>query len=146
MNKARIIIDASVFAKWFLPDEKDREIALLIKEDYAKEYVAISLPSVTFYEVNNIFRSAVMRSRIGKEEAFERFSSFLKLDFIIYTMEDLQQKILEKAIKLDLSSYDASYVALAEYLDVYFYTADERLVKKAKNKLVLSLKNYPKEG
>ena len=50
MNKS-IIIDASVVAKWLLPDEAN-PIADLIKEDFAKRIISIAVPAFIFYEVN----------------------------------------------------------------------------------------------
>lgn len=140
-SNSSIIIDASIFAKWFLPDEHETT-ALKIKEDYVREDVAIYLPSIIFYEMNNLFRSAVTRTRITKKDAVQGLHNFLQLDFIVYEMEDLQEQILGKAIDLDISSYDASYVVLAEYLRFRFYTTDEKLIKKAKSDYVLSLKSY----
>lgn len=142
LNNQNIIIDASVFVKWFLPDEEDTNQALQIKKDYAQGAIFISLPSITIYEVNNVLRSAVSRSRMSQKDAFLQFRSFLGLDFIIYSTRELQERILEKAIGLDISSYDASYIVLVETLKFPFYTADQKLIQKAKSPLVKNLSTY----
>ena len=56
---------------------------------------------------------------------------------------EVQYEALDIAMKYDISSYDASYVALAEYLKKPFFTADDKLLKKVKSKFVFGLSDYP---
>lgn len=144
-SEPTIIVDSSVFAKWFLLDEKERENALHIKEDYVDEQITICLPSIAFYEVNNVFRSAVLRKRMSAAEALENFHIFLQFDFASYALEEFQEEILAKAIDRSMSSYDASYIVLAEYLKIPFFTADEKLLQKVSSKYIRHLKDYPRE-
>lgn len=140
MNKS-ILIDASVVAKWLLPDEENL-IADLIRKDFAKRIIAISVPAFIFYEINNLLKSAVLSRRINAKDAICLYGDFLDFGFTVYWSRQLLKAALEKALELNISSYDASYVALAEHLQVPFYTADEKLVKKASGKLVRLLENY----
>lgn len=140
MNKS-ILIDASVVAKWLLPDEEDL-IADSIKEDFAKRIIAISVPAFIFYEINNLLKSAVLSGRINAKDAIRLYGDFLDFEFTVYWSRQLLKAALEKALEFNISSYDAGYVVLAEYLQVPFYTADEKLVKKASSKLVKPLENY----
>lgn len=66
----------------------------------------------------------------------------LQLDFTVYSSVALLKEALRLAIVLDITSYDASYIALAEYLKVPVFTADEKLVKKASSNLVKGLLDY----
>lgn len=136
-----IVIDASIVAKWLLPDETNLH-ADLIKKEFAKRDISIAVPSFIFYEVNNLLKSAFLSDRIDHKTAISLYEAFLKFDFIVHLSKQLLKVALKKAIELNISSYDASYVVLAEYLQIPFYTADEKLVQKAKNKLVLSLSRY----
>ena len=140
MNKS-IVIDASVCAKWLLPDEKDAT-ADLIKKEFAQRVMSISVPVFIFYEVNNLLKSAILSGRLDAKEAINLYEAFLDLDFIVYSSKQLLKSILKKAIELNISSYDASYVSLAEFLQIPLYTADQKLVKKTSNKLVRSLEDY----
>lgn len=137
-----IIIDASVLAKWFLPDEIGSQTAFEIRDDFSKGNIAISLPSLIFYEMNNLLKSAVIRFRIDKHSALKIYSEFLDLDFEIYFTKEFAKSTLEKAVKLDISSYDASYLALAEYLQIPLYTADLELVQNANSRFVKNLSDY----
>lgn len=140
MNKS-ILIDASVVAKWLLPDEEDL-MADSIKRDFAKRIIAISVPAFIFYEINNLLKSAVLRRRINAKDAISLYGDFLDFEFTVYWSRQLLKAALEKALEFNISSYDASYVVLAEYLQIPFYTTDAKLVKKASSKLVKLLENY----
>lgn len=142
MSNPNIIVDASVLAKWFLPDEGKSKVALTIKDDFAQGNVSIALPSLVFYEINNLLKSAVIRLRIEEEKALKIYQSFLELDFEIYITKEILKSALGSAIKCDISSYDASYVALAQYLQIPLYTADHKLLKKVKSDFVKSLDSY----
>lgn len=137
-----IILDSSVIAKWLFPTEEDSEVALKIKEDFAQNKVTISVPVLMFYEINNLLRTAVKRFRIDEKEVRLVYASLLNLNFVAYSSRDLFASTLEKATKLNISSYDASYIALAEFLDVPFYASDEKLLNKVKSNLVRDLKQY----
>lgn len=133
MNKS-IVIDASVVAKWLLPDEENL-VASLIKKEFTKRTVSISVPVFIFYEVNNLLKSAVLSGRLDAKRAVNLYEAFLDFDFIVYWSKQLLRTALQTAIDLNISSYDASYVVLAESLQIPFYTADEKLVKKTSGKL-----------
>lgn len=142
MSTSDIIIDASIVAKWLLPDEQEAETALQIKQSFLNQIVVISVPSIIYYEVSNLLKSAVSTFRINRKQAIETYNAFLELDFGTYTSIEFLKETLEKSIKFDISSYDASYIALAELLNIPFYTADHKLVIQAKHKLVKDLKEY----
>lgn len=134
MNKS-IIIDASVIAKWLLPDEEDYA-ADIIKKGFASREISISVPALIFYEVNNLLKSAVLSGRLDAKKAVSLYEAFLDFDFIICSSKPLLKAALRKALELNISSYDASYIVLAEHLQIPFFTADEKLVKKASSGLV----------
>jgi predicted nucleic acid-binding protein len=137
-----VILDSSVIAKWLFPTENDSALALKIKEDFAQNKITISVPVLLFYEINNLLRTAVKRFRIDEKEAKLVYASLLNLNFVAHSSKELFESALEKAMQLDISSYDGSYLALAESLDVPFYTSDEKLLSKAKSDLVKDLKQY----
>jgi predicted nucleic acid-binding protein len=47
------------------------------------------------------------------------------------------QRVAEVALELDISVYDASYVALAEIANARLVTADEEIMTKAKDLIAL---------
>lgn len=141
MINTTLILDSSVIAKWFFP-ENDSKKALLIKDKFSNNEISIAIPVLLYYEINNLLRTAVKTYRVDADEAIEVYNAFLKLNFISYSSELLLKKTLETALKFDISSYDASYVALSEYLKIHFITADQKLLNKVSNKFIVELKDY----
>lgn len=141
MSKQDIILDSSVIAKWFFPEEGS-QIALEIKKDFATNIISISVPLLIYYEMNNLLKTAVKRLRLNEKKAISAYEAFLNLNFIVYSSEELMKKTLKDAIELDISSYDASYIVLAEYLKKPFFTADQKLLNKVKSEFVFNLQNY----
>lgn len=141
-DKFNIIVDSSVIVKWYLPDEKD-DYALKIQQDFTLKTIFISIPVLLFYEVNNILKSAAKSLRISQGKTYQVYEDLFQLDFTVYSSAALLKEALRLAIAFDITSYDASYIALAEYLKVPFFTADEKLVKKASSGLVKILGDYP---
>jgi len=141
-SSTNIILDSSIIAKWFFPSEEEAEKALKIRDLFISHEVSVSAPILIYYEINNLLRIAIKTLRISEKLAKEAYLGFLELDIVAYSSKDLMVMALEKAISFNISSYDASYIALSEYLNVPFITADQRLIGKAKNDLVVSLKNF----
>ena len=141
MTTADIILDSSVIAKWFFPEESG-QLALKIKDDFTTNVTSISAPLLLYWEINNLLKTATKRSRITAKSAVSVYEAFLKLNFIVYSSEELMTKTLKIAIRFDISSYDASYVALAEYLQKPFFTADQKLLSKVISNFVFDLKSY----
>ena len=139
-NFTNIILDCSVIAKWFFPSEEDSEIALKIKNLFISKEISVSVPMLIYYEINNLIKTAIKGLRVNDKLAKEAYSGFLELDLIAYSSKELMEMTLEKAVSLDVSSYDASYLALAEYLNIPLITADQKLINKAKTDLVQDLK------
>ncbi len=137
---SHIILDSSVAAKWFFPSEEDSDAALRIKDLFLSKELTISAPVLIYYEINNLIRTAIKSLRISEELAKEAYQGFLELDLIIYSSQELMKTALEKAILLDISSYDASYLALAENLEIPLLTADQKLIDKVKSDFVHNLK------
>lgn len=144
MKNNTIIIDSSVVAKWYLLDEPS-ESASRIKLDFLAGTTLLAAPLLIYYEVNNIIRSASLSFRISQSQAKKAYGAFLELNFTTYHSKQLLEEALQTALEINISSYDATYIALAEYLNVPFYTSDEKLVEKAGSKLVKNLESYGKD-
>jgi predicted nucleic acid-binding protein len=138
-----IIIDSSVALKWFFPEEEHASEALKIKKDFAEKEITISIPILFFYEVGNVLKGSIKSSRVDSSKAKTVYEKFTYAEFIIYSSKELFQAAFEKADSLDITFYDASYVALAEYLEIPFYTADRKLLQKANGKYICHLREYP---
>ena len=89
-----------------------------------------------------MLKSAVKSSRVDSGHVEVVFKDFLEYGLVGYFTSDLQKDALALSIKLDISSYDASYIALAEHLKKPFFTADKKLLAKVKSKFIFDLKSY----
>lgn len=141
MNSANLIIDTSVIIKWLLPDEDDL-IALQIKQDFDENKLTIIIPHLTYYEIGNVLKTAIKRERISEYSAKKLYNAFIDLKFTVYATKKIFTLALSKSIDFDISVYDASYIALAEYLQIPFLTTDKKLLNKVKSNFVTDLKDY----
>ncbi len=137
----KFILDSSIVAKWFLPEEGS-EKALTIKDKFANNEISVAAPVLLYYEMNNILKTAVKMYRIDSKDAIKAFGALLQLNFVVYSSTHLFEMTLHTALRYDITSYDASYVALAEELQIPFLTADQKLLKKVESKFVLDLQSF----
>ena len=126
-EKPTVIADASVIAKWFLL-ERDREKALLLRDDYAAGAIGIASPCLMPFEVINAVRFSRKRIAGSKVRSIGRSLALYGLSMYELKGEFLDLTV-ETAMRNELTIYDASYVALARHMDSVAYTADEALVK-----------------
>ncbi|MBI3318584.1 MAG: type II toxin-antitoxin system VapC family toxin [Candidatus Omnitrophica bacterium] len=124
-----IVADASVILKWVLPEEVDRNAALALRERHLSGQDPIVVPELLFYEVSNVLP---LRWADGRKAA-ELFREIHATGIERYSFEALEfSRVIEFASRYEITSYDASYVVLAELLHCRFVTADERLLADLK--------------
>lgn len=84
-------------------------------------------PQIVDLEVVNALRKAVGRSTLRDGEASVALLVFGDLAVVRYPHEPLLERVWE--LRDNLTAYDASYVALAETLEVPLVTADRAFVR-----------------
>jgi predicted nucleic acid-binding protein len=141
MKTTTLILDSSIIVKWFF-SENASDKALLIKDQFVKGNISIVIPLIFYYEINNVLKTATKKLQIEQHDAIALYDALFDLNFITYSTESLFKQSLELALKYDISSYDASYVALAEYLQVDFVTADKKLINKVSRKYIFDLEEF----
>lgn len=128
-----VVIDASVIASWFLPDESHEGYKNLF-EDLDK--FKILVPTIFIYEFMNILLSALRQKRItGKQlEEVIRLSGELPL-----VVEPVSSRLSENddilicADRHNLSVFDASYLMLSVRNGrIPLATYDKKLLAAAK--------------
>ena len=138
---ALAVIDASVAVKWFLEEEGTAE-ALRLQEAFFEGILAIRVPAIFPWEVMNALRYSGQFPTSDLREAAHDLdrAGFATMPLFGAYLE----RTIELALALDITIYDASYVALAEILACPLYTADEALIGSAPTGVsVVSVEDYP---
>ncbi len=135
----QLVLDASVMAKLFL-DEEGSDKAIELKDRHVKGEIEIMAPSLLKYELINALKS----KRFSKNQIKDALEVVRDYGFSVVDPEDA---VFDEAIELvsdyNISSYDASYVALAKGLETEMCTADQKLLDKIpKLKFVKHLKEF----
>ena len=134
----KIVVDASVVAKWYLIEEYS-DNAIKLRNDYVRGLVQIIVPSLLEYEVLNALRYSGV---YNLDELKKIGSSLNKYGFITYDLEnDIKDLVIKLALKENITIYDASYIALALKFNTLLYTADQELVNKFSN-IAMHIRDY----
>lgn len=141
MASEKVVLDASVLAKWYL-DEEYSDRALEIRDAYISGKIRIAAPALLIYEVLNAMRYSGVYS---EDELTEIAESINKYGFEIHGFtEPLKEQTVKIALKHDVSIYDATYISLAKTLNTKLYTADDKLISKvAQPNLVKHISTFP---
>jgi predicted nucleic acid-binding protein len=133
----KFVVDSSVIAKLFLA-EPDRDRALRLIEQATDGSVELSAPSLLLYEVNN---ALISKGEKGQEydEAITLLTDWTREGYIniVEASAELLQRT-EAIASIDtkgqghISSFDATFHALALMNDATFLTSDQSYVRKTK--------------
>ncbi len=121
------VLDASVILKWFV-NEVDSDRALKLREEFFAGEREIVVPDLLLYEVGN---ALLYNATFATDEIQEALNTLFGMEIEIITPTSaLLAKTIELARSLNVTCYDATYIALAEELEFEFVTADERFYRK----------------
>lgn len=123
------VLDTSVVLKWFV-DETDSEKAIRLREEYFANKKEIVVPDFLLLEVANVLR---YHPNFETEDIIITLETLfdMAIDIVTPTSQLLRHTVF-LAKKLDITCYDAIYVALAQDLEISLITADEKLYSKVK--------------
>ena len=124
------VVDASVAAKWFLPElHKDKAEELL--RDFLDEKLDPIAPDLIISEVGNIlWKRSTLRGEISVTQASRSYANFLALGLGLQPSSTVAAAALKLAAEESHPVYDMLYVALADRNGCDFATADEKLARK----------------
>lgn len=119
-----VVVDASVVAKWFLPERYSNESRAL-RDVYVDGAIELCAPAAMPFEVAN----ALKYSGLLDEERIEQsMTAINEYSIELVAFADISRTV-PLAIEEDIPIYDASYVALAEAIESVCWTADGTLIK-----------------
>lgn len=126
---SRIVVDASVAAKWFLPGRGETlaEEAFRLLRRYAKGEIRLLVPDLFWAELGNLLWKAVRQGRCTKTAAESALASLRDRKLPTVSTPALLDVAFAIALAFDRTVYDSLYVALAVHSKAELVTADERL-------------------
>ena len=125
------IFDASFVGAIVIPDEYNPRVSK-IQADIGEEET-IFVPQLLWYEIANIFSKLIRSKRYNYDEVLRFFPllSAIRLDTDSETGPHYSQQLLRLCNEYKLSSYDASYLELAERKGAVLCTLDSALAAAA---------------
>lgn len=118
---ARVVCDASALVALLLDSGSDgRWVTEALKG------ADLSAPSLVAFEAANIIRRHELAELVSSDQAAQAHADLLDLHIEHWPYEILAARAWE--LRHNLTSYDASYVALAELTQAALVTLDKRIV------------------
>ncbi|MEW6173526.1 MAG: type II toxin-antitoxin system VapC family toxin [Bacillota bacterium] len=133
MSEKRVVVDASLAAKWIVSEE-GTEAAVDLLERWTEQGLLITAPHLIFIEVSNALHKRVRRGQLTVVNAVTLLDHLISLGIAIQDAASLHARALELADHFGFpATYDAYYLSLAEALRCEFWTADKRLYNSVKH-------------
>ena len=123
-----LVIDASIAIKWVVEEPGTSEALIL------RERAKLIAPDLLVPECANILRKKVRRQELTRDEAVLAARLLQGAEIELFPTRSLLQAATQLAIDLDHPAYDCLYLALALESHFRFATADDRFVRKLKQR------------
>lgn len=132
-----LVVDASALIEVLTVDPA--EIPALTRRLHDAEW--INAPDLVDYEILNVLRKMVLRGDIDAELATESRTVTRSLRMNRHAMNDgMADRVWQ--LRHNASAYDASYVALAEHLDMPLITTERRLTEGLRGLTRIAIESY----
>ena len=118
----RVVVDASVAVKWFVPEELSADARGLLAAEY--ELLA---PDLLWAELGNALWKKHRRRELDQRTATRLLRDFSRVPIEFYATERWAEPALELAVRQGVTVYDGLYLALAAGHGCRLVTADRRL-------------------
>lgn len=120
---SEIVVDTSVVVKWYLPEQHHNE-ARALRDEYLDRQFDLVAPALMPFEAINALKYSGHYDGDRLEEAAKSLPEY-GIDLVSFNQTG---PVAEIANDLNITIYDASYIALAQNLDTKAYTADGKLL------------------
>jgi len=133
-EKPKVVIDASVAAKWIIPGEPWEVQARTLKEKIASGEIEAYVPPLLLYEIASVILKSVSIDILKLSDGIEALKAMGHLGLNIQTTSwnDLAE-VLPIAATTKLTVYDATYLHLSKKMKAKLITADSKLKKKGES-------------
>jgi predicted nucleic acid-binding protein len=122
----KLVIDAS-FAMAWLGREREGPALAEFAARYHAGQIEMHAPELFVIETTNVLWKGVRRRTRTVEESVSMFESLRELPVELHRHRDLAVHAFDLSLRRGISTYDASYVALAVREVLPLFTADPRL-------------------
>ena len=142
----RLVVDASVAVKWYLPDEEYTAQARGIFRRYERGEIRLAAPTHIRYEVASAITVATRgrAPRLSEERGRQAIEEFLALNLETTSDARIVRLAYGLAHEYECAFYDALYLALAQEMGVPVITADGRLFRRVREiPTVLWIGDFP---
>ena len=116
------VVDASVAAKWLLPEQHSARAELLLANG-----TSLSAPDLLYSEVANVLWKRVLRGEVTEESADAGLALLLQIEIDITPAREIIAEAFAITCRFERTVYDAVYLALALEEDAVLVTSDQRL-------------------
>jgi predicted nucleic acid-binding protein len=128
MPNSWVCVDANVVIKLVVEEVYSSEVRSLW-HGWVQTGMDIAAPALLRYEVTSVLRKQVTRGLRTNAESLQALKQALAFEINYLEPPNFHQRAYDLAERFNRpATYDTHYLALAEYLDCEFWTADERLV------------------
>lgn len=138
---ARLVVDTSVFAKFFL-NEEDSRLAAAVLDACESGECQLAAPDLLFMEFVNVLWAHAARGRLSVDDAreiLEDAAALLKLMEVV-PAAGFAEETLVRAIQQNHPAYDIAFLILAELLDAQIITADLKFARRVHNPRIILLR------
>lgn len=118
----RLVVDASVAVKWFVPEIHSEAALRLLKKERD-----LLVPDLVWGEVGNILWKKKQRAEITDENARFILQQLGRFNLAVHSSQELAATAWALASRLKRTFYDSLYLALSESQGCPLVTADRRL-------------------
>lgn len=130
---SRFVVDASVAAKWYLPEPLG-DCAVRLRRDGTD----LGAPELLYAEVANSLWKRVRRGELSAAAAGSVVAALSRVPIETYPSRLLSEVALQIACATGLTVYDSLYVGTALLTDSRLVTADRRLFDVARRQASLA--------
>lgn len=122
------VVDASVAAKWFLPEAGADKAQRLLSGRYT-----LIAPVLLWVEVASVLWKHVRKRFMSPDEAERMLQHAMVFPVELHDLQPLLAEALHLALEHDRTIYDCLYLALASHAAATLVTEDTRLVRSLAN-------------